>query len=620
MKRIFLPLVLLLLLCGCTVPVQEETTVPPQTTVPAAEDPTEPKGIYVSFSDLEIQTDGSVRYFMPEKDCYGIRVMHNDVLVFSGTETTTLTRYAGGQLYALASVRLDCWIDPADPTFQISENGITYYNPDTREVVFLDNDLKEVSRLGMPGNMVGKPMLSGNRMQIYYCTADAVRVYDTTTTLDTLIKTIAYEQQSVENILLNDTVLRCALTDDRGQEYIIFISAQTGELLAQIHPDIEVGTHGDGYFAKLSEGIQELLIFGKLGEDPMVLTPEDPFARSWFLKSAGGVVTATVTQETTRMDFYDLESGLRAASVDLPGGIDPKYVEIREDLAAVLVMAYDYMADAPVILSWQTDATPVDEETVYSSPRYTAEDPDVLGLDACGILAAEIEEKYGVDISIAWEAVAQQPWDYTLELEYQPAVIRKQLESLDAVLSHFPEGFFGKLSRKPNICVVRAIRGNAESGSMDAAQGLQFWAGNRPYVALAAGDTLEGAFFHEIFHILDGKVLSDTRVYYHWENLNPEDFRYFNDYDRYLEADVDKYLQEENRAFIDAYSMCYPKEDRARIMEYACQEGNEAYFQSEVMQNKLKKLCEGIRKAFKLETYEESLLWEQYLAEPLKIK
>ena len=49
-------------------------------------------------------------------------------------------------------------------------------------------------------------------------------------------------------------------------------------------------------------------------------------------------------------------------------------------------------------------------------------------------------------------------------------------------------------------------------------------------------------------------------------------------------------------------------------------EGNAHYFQSEIMQNKLKTLCEGIRKAFGLEKYTAPLLWEQYLTEPLKIK
>ena len=64
--------------------------------------------------------------------------------------------------------------------------------------------------------------------------------------------------------------------------------------------------------------------------------------------------------------------------------------------------------------------------------------------------------------------------------------------------------------------------------------------------------------------------------------------------------------------------MSYPKEDRARIMEYAMRAGNESCFESETMQKKLRQLCLGIRKAFDLETSSESFFWEQYLKQPLK--
>ena len=617
MKRILWLALLAVLLCGCTEAPREETTALPETSQ-AATEPTEPEGIYVPYSDLEIQTDGAVRYFLPEADCYGIRMMGNDVLVFSGGEKTTLTRYAGQQLYAVASIQLDCRIDPEETSFQIGSNGITYYDPGSREVVFLDNDLKEVRRLGMSDDMVGKPILSANRMQVYYCTAEAVRVYDTTTGLDKLLKTISYPQQSAEDLLLNDTVLRCSLVDEHGEAYSIFLSVQTGQMVSQILSDIEVSTYGSIFYAKSPEGIQQLLIFGREGEDPQTLTPADPFARSWFLESSHGLVTATVTEDAARLDHYDLSSGQRTASVELPGGIEPEYVEVQPDTGHVILMAYDPMASAPVILCWDKDALPVlVDNLIYTGPRYTAEDPDVVGLDACAIRAQEMEEAYGVNILLVEDAVAQQPWDYTFELEYQSSVVRKQLDTLDAVLAQFPEGFFDKISRKVNICIVRSIRGSAESGSVALAQGIQFWDGYEPYVVLAAGDTLEGAFYHEIFHVLDSKILSETRAYYRWNNLNPEGFAYFDDYTSYLEADVSQYLRDEDRAFIDAYSLSFSREDRARIMEYACQAGNDHYFQSETMQNKLRTLCEGIRKAFGLEAYEESFLWEQYLNAPL---
>ena len=619
MKRIFWVFLLTLLLCGCTEEPRQENTTPSEVGEIETQ-PTEPEGIYVPGSDLENRTEGTVRYYLPGEDCCGIRMMGNDVLVFSGEENTTLTRYAGNQLFAVAGTQLDCRIDPEETSFQIGANGITYYDPGTREVVFLDNDLKEVQRLGMSSDMVGKPVLSTNRMLVYYCTSDAVRVYDTTTGLDKLLKTISYPQQSAEALLLNDRVLRCNLVDERGEAYSIFISVQNGQMVSQILSDIEVSTYDNAFYVTRPEGIQQLLIYGREGEDPMMLTPADPFAPGWFLESANVLLTASDTENGVGLECYDLSTGTRVSSVELPGRIRIRSVQVQPDTGNIFIMGYEHTDKDPVILCWEYTADPVTDDKIYATLRYTAEDPDVVGLDACNLYARELSETYGVEILIGEAAVAHQPWDYTLEMEYQTSVVRSQLQTLERVLSQFPEGFFDKQQRKVTICIVRSIQGNGETGSLEKAQGVQFWDHNVPYLALAAGESLERTFYHEFFHVMDGKILSDTRVYYHWDNLNPEDFRYFQDYTSYLEVDMSQYLQEEDRAFIDAYSMCYPKEDRARIMEYACLPGNEDYFRSETMQNKLRTLCEGIRKTFDLEKYQDALLWELYLKEPLMTK
>ena len=619
MKRNLLVLLLMLTLCGCTGKPQQEATAPAN----AGEsytDPTEPAGIYVPGSDLEIQTEGTVRYCLPLSDCYGIRMMGNDVLILSGEENTTLIRYAGDQLYAIAGTQLDCHIMPEDASFQISANGITYYDSNSREVVFLDNDLKEVKRLGMSADMVGKPVLSANRMLVYYCTADAVRVYDIATGLDKLLKTISYPQQSVEALILNDTVLRCSLVDERGETYSIFISVQDGQMVSLVQSDVEAFTNKDVFYASRPEGIQKLLVYGRVGENPQMLTPADPFADSWYLEENNALLTATVTQDKTVLDYYDLSVGLRTASLELPQGIEPRGAECRGTTGEVLVYAINHAEEIPVILVWKFEADPVTDDKVYASPWYTADNPDMVGLDECTRLARELGAAYDVEILIWEDAVAHQPEDYTLGMEYQVSAIQSQLETLERVLAQFPEGFFDKQEKKVSICIVRSIQGNGTSGSLEKAQGIQFWENDSPYVVLAAGDKLEGTFYHEFFHVMEGKILSNTIAYYHWDALNPEGFQYFGDYTSYLEADMSAYLQEEDRAFIDAYSMCYPKEDRARIMEYACQPGNEDYFQSETMQNKLRTLCEGIRKTFGLEKYQDVLLWEQYLSEPLMTK
>ena len=620
MKRLlwFLPV---LLLCGCTVRPPEETTVPLPENTEVITEATVPEGIYEPVSDLEIQTGGAVRSYLPDMpDIYGMRLINGDVLVFSGVEQTTLTRYTGDTLIPVGQITLEFYVSPEDSAFQVSEYGITCFDANANVLIYLDNDLKEVRRLALPADLIGRPVISSDRTLIYYCTADAVRVYDTGTGLDRLLKSISYPGQTVAGVLMGDSILHCLLTDDQGMEYSIFLSTQTGELVWQVSAALDLRASGDFWFLEAEDNLLKQVIFGSWDGEAQVLYPADPFAAGWVLAESRYVVTASRDAEQTKLECYALESSSRIAAVELPGLVQPQYMDSAENSSTVYLLALDGMAGDPVILRWDLSASTLADDLSYTGPRYTAKNPDTEGLAACAARAKTIGEKYGVNILIGPEAVEEQPEDYVLEQEYQVSLIHRELDVLDEVLAQFPNGFFGKLYGRINLCIVRSITGDPSTGTVEQAGGIQFWDGDKAYVVLAAGDSLRQSSYHEIFHIIDSKVLSTTRVYYHWENLNPEGCKYFQDFTSYLTADVSRYLEDENRAFIDAYSMCYPREDRARIMEYACAEGNEAYFTSEIMQNKLKTLCEGIRKAFGMEKYQEPLLWEQYLAEPLKMK
>ena len=137
-------------------------------------------------------------------------------------------------------------------------------------------------------------------------------------------------------------------------------------------------------------------------------------------------------------------------------------------------------------------------------------------------------------------------------------------------------------------------------------------------MVLPLTDGFEKAFYHEIFHVLETRVLSRSIAYYRWDELNPKGFRYDNDYIANQSRDGSAYISDDTtRAFIDVYSMSFAKEDRARVFEYACMEGNGDYFRSATMQKKLRTLCQGIREAYELETSTEIFLWEQYLESPL---
>ena len=91
------------------------------------------------------------------------------------------------------------------------------------------------------------------------------------------------------------------------------------------------------------------------------------------------------------------------------------------------------------------------------------------------------------------------------------------------------------------------------------------------------------------------------------------------DYDFTLtqKRDDAQYLTDGVRYFADKRSMAFPTEDRARIFYYAMTQGNAELFENEVLQSKLKLVCEGIREAYNLKKYAEVLPWEQYLAEPM---
>ena len=111
--------------------------------------------------------------------------------------------------------------------------------------------------------------------------------------------------------------------------------------------------------------------------------------------------------------------------------------------------------------------------------------------------------------------------------------------------------------------------------------------------------------------------MGNNSNYHNWEDLNPAGFSYNYDYLANPERDDYQLNAGSGRAFIDLYSMSYPREDRARIMEYAMLDDQEYLFQSAPMQAKLRKLCLGIRKAFDLEKEPVVYRWEQYLTKPL---
>ena len=623
MKRFCLLILVCLLLCGCAAESTpgESTSLPPVTTIPTTA-ATEPAGFYEPASVLEEQTSGAVRtYPLDIAGTGGVIPMGEDLLVLSAAEGgTVLTVLSGEQLFPSARCQLSFTLTPETPSLRVSDTGLSFYYEKNRQMVTMDTALKEVSHIPAPEDMIGTPVLSADRNTLYYCTPSGIRAWDLATGIRRILKEVSYPVQTVTGLWLGDTVVQCRISENDGQVSSLFLSAKTGETLYMTDADMDLVTTAERYYAIIPVGAANSLIYGRVGESPMELQPHDLSTTCFFLAESHAAVTiAPLVSGGYALNYYDLSVGKCTASLPMPEGASPWYATEAVP-GIVYALAYDESSGIDTLYRWDTAAMPPSDSDVFTDIHHTAENPDYAGLAECQLYADDIGSRYGIEVLIFEDATTIQPWDYDMETEHIVSVIQRELELLDSRLANYPDGMLAALSEcfgNLRICMVRSLTGTAESGSLDTAAGIQFFNEHGACIALAADQNTEYALYHELCHLIDTKVLNESNAYDSWEELNPDGFQYDYDYAANAQRDSGAYLLDSSRSFIDTYAMSYPKEDRARVMEYAMTEGNEAYFQSPTMQAKLKKLCEGIRDAFGLKKSPEVFLWEQYLAQSL---
>ena len=262
---------------------------------------------------------------------------------------------------------------------------------------------------------------------------------------------------------------------------------------------------------------------------------------------------------------------------------------------------------------WTWDAAHSD---TWTEPPSIPDVIDFTTLEGCQDYAVFLNWVYGVTVHIGEDVMAVTPWDYDLEPETDVEVIAANMGKLEQWLSYYPQGMLSTVAETAgglHISLVKGIYGKKGLGGIPTAAGLQYTDNGVPYIALTSSTTAEYTLYHELCHILENYIQSKTTVYDNWEQLNPPGFTYDYDYIQNQYRDGEEYLQPETRSFIDSYSMSFPTEDRARIMEYAMTPYHDLLFATPVMQKKLRTLSEGIREAFQLQEPVGSYLWEQYL-------
>ena len=592
MKRLLLLILVAFLLAGCgkQEPVAEVT----EPTVEV----TEPVSIYMPNSSVEQQTGGAVKVYVPEKDNYiGMGVMGEDVVLVS--DLSKLTKVSGESGELGNSIKVGETISCESTDFTVSSKGVSYYRADGLELVFLDTDLRQRSKVDIPEGISGHPCVSHTNQEVYYSIGKEIRALHLQTGISRPVKEQAC--QSIELIAshLDGTMLECRVTEEDGSQWLLYLDSATGQTLDDANQLLSIKTGATQYLVSRMEGMVYQQIVGSLDGTPRSFNLTEEVEEAFALN---GVYRWYMEDGALVLDFYDLESGRHSAQTRMTGVGEP--ISIAAGSKYIWILATE--GKQQMLYRWDVTQSPTGKEYSYLSPLYTRENPDTQGLQQCAQRAVELQDKYGIHISVGTDALSV-TGEYELVDEFQVQALTAMMDQLETGLAMFPDGFLQESLAKGElyISLVRSIGGGKEV--------VQFYEGGNAYVVLAASETVLENFLHGVAYIIDSHVLGNSRDYDNWKDLNPRKFDYDYNYHEYEYHGDSEYLTYADRYFVDAYAMTYPHEDRCRTFVYAMTEGTEAFFHPSQMQDKLERLCDGIREAYGLEGNGQTYRWEQYL-------
>lgn len=602
MKRMLAVLLVLLLLTGCNL-VEPGGTEPSGETVPTIA-PTEP-GIYDGASEVEAATDGAVRCYRIEDGCRAVAVVGENVILFYDT---FLRAYTGDELHPVREWAVDTVKSPRSADVQITAGALSFYDEANHAMVMLNSSLKEIARVSLPKDVQGEFVLTDTLDALYYCTADAIRCYNLKTGTSRLLRQQNYDSQTLTQNGFGGDILGCQIqVNDR--KYMAYISAETGELLGRSERAEALCTGGDYYFLPVEDEGSIDYLFGTVGESPRSLYLDGSKSVIHTALAMGGVFTETSQDSGLVLDYYDLSSGKRTASVTLPDGGSKIAESWPDGENNCLWLLMEDPSGGNCLYRWDLKQSPVVDSEVYTGQWFTAEHPDKAGLQQCDADAQALGQKFGVTISIG-----QVPEGCPEQIigEYRVSRIQSGLTALERALERYPQGMLetlGSVSRsgKLHLILVRDIAGGHSV--------VQYWSGSNACVVLELGENLTAAVDNGVYHVMDTYLFNHTSTLDQWAELNPKGFRYDMNASEYLQRQEDTYLTGDKRSFVDSRSMSYPLEDRAAVFTAAMGEGNQDVFASRTMQQKLLTLCQAIRDAFEWKKSQEAYLWEQYLAE-----
>ena len=600
MKRILCIVLCALLLAGCQARDPVETTLPETATILAQAQVWDETG---TLSDVPLSIPGLWKYTSSTEFAGGILLWHLDTHVADRSVLDLcLVELETGTVAKTAQVELVGYVSP-----QVLGDTLCLCDSRGGIVVQLDKDLEVIGRWNTaPNNDMW--YLGGNAMLYQFNWDTGLTVLDLSTGESRPALDGEYRQESSGLI---GQYLRLEVYDDGEPPTCYLLDLMDGTLTRQPF-------EGDFYGLYRSGGTWLCPLY----RDSQVcyLMDEEGQTRRFSVENSN----LRLLEEGYLLQTCYEGSYLRLYTLD---GSFVSQCQISQDDTYYAILDSMIWSDALGGYFFRVQNNDGGNHLMFWDLSVETEGEDLPSgpipdgsLDSLRSRADEMEDTYGVTILIG-EECGTEFYDHIANHATDYEQVLSALDSLEAALASYPEGFFRQLRWDSVQGVQIQLIQDLQATDYRAGRLYSAFALDTADFALVVADVDRAdtaTFYHEFSHVIDSYLLWYVVWHYNtvysgggWEALNPEDFSYTYDYT----ADFSWFdYGYHGQYFIDSYAAISPTEDRARVMEYAMSEGCQWAFEGRPgLQTKLRFYCASIRDAFDTSGWPEVTQWEQYL-------
>ena len=345
-----------------------------------------------------------------------------------------------------------------------------------------------------------------------------------------------------------------------------------------------------------------------------------------MLSDSGLMIWRSLDEKNLSTTVYDLSREGISSKLEqydfLTAALSPIYLEEEQLIFCLYADQYDFspaLIDPNLlryekVLSLQADSWPalVDRSIVlnYEAEVAGPQLPDTL--TALRQQADALEATYGVKVLLGGQTLGFCGTDAAVNED--PGQLAKGLSALEATLVLYPRDFFEQFQNSIGeggvyFCLTGTLDGPLEP------TGKARRNGNRYEILLdVESESLESTVHHELWHVTEMKLSTDTFAHPRWTAANPEGFTYYGRYDSGYRELTDWTMAKgaDTCSFVDAYARINSREDRARLFEYVMSTDPSACSLSPALKEKLTMMCDAIEQHFQTQDW-GTPRWKQVL-------